>query len=474
MKNHNHIFFLHVLFIWFQTFKYCKLNCLKNAPFLIQGHCAESCSAEDLNNKLCIVENEIIKTQWINKIYLIGGNGFNYINLAESENNDLFVLVSSFPKSNERILFGLTNKGEGYFSSQKIKKLIINDTKTEGKYETDMLMVKLASTSSTKEYLLSFARTPQYTEIYDLESEKIYFGSTSTIFYPIYAIYQLLAAYFKLTTSDYNYYLIGLKSLKYDEVEEGEPIFSLIKYRINSLNSRAYSINLRVDTKIEVKTDTSKYLSCYELPSKMIICFYKNERHKYVITPFTSSLVARTPYTLIENGDKNDEKYFKCVHFTGESGAFLYYDNNDPPQANIVFKKYSSNSLSNSFSPLSFDDYYFYYNSTMSEIIKVKDKKLFFVAISLDKTKLYIVSIINYDQQKLMKRVYEVKSLLYDEYYFYNIMRIMNYKNYLAFGFNGFRKDQSFTALIIFSYPNKNDTNIVLSDYLLNFSIGFL
>ena len=105
----------------------------------------------------------------------------------------------------------------------------------------------------------------------------------------------------------------------------------------------------------------------------------------------------------------------------------------------------------------------------MSDIIKVKDKKIFLVAISLDKIKLYVVSIFNYNKNYLIKRMYEIYGFNYNEYYFYNIMKIIIYNKFLVFGSNGFvRNGTSFSALTIFSYPNNIDTNIELSDYLLN------
>ena len=465
MKKQNQKISLYFLIIFIIIFVYCKFSCDKNKPFRYQGDCVEGCSLENLNNGLCVVENEIIKTQWINNINFIAGNGFNYINLAVSENNNLFALVSAFPQSNDRIVFGITSTGQGYFSSKNIEKFVINDPNKIGKFESEIFFIKLYKLTNTKEYLMSYGRNPQFGEIYDLENKKIYFGNISSMFYDMYAMSQKQGAYFKLTTSDYNYYLIGVLSVKY-RLSVGTPILSLIKFRVEAL--KGTSITIKTPKSKEVKAYASKYVSCYELPSKYIICFYTNENNKYIAQAFTSELEPKTT-NQIGSGDKNVDKFYKCAHFNGDSGAFFYFNNDNPPKPYIVFRSYVPDKISISFSTISFGDHYFFYNYTMSDIIKVKDKKIFLVAISLDKIKLYVVSIFNYNKNYLIKRMYEIYGFIHNEYYFYNIMKIIIYNKFLVFGSNGFvRNGTSFSALTIFSYPNNIDTNIELSDYLLN------
>lgn len=67
-------------------------------------------------NNGCIIENEILKTQWINNIIYLSEEGYPYINLVTSKNDDLIIVISSFPASNIRLFYGLTNEGRGYFT----------------------------------------------------------------------------------------------------------------------------------------------------------------------------------------------------------------------------------------------------------------------------------------------------------------------------------------------------------------------
>ena len=385
--------------------------------------------------------------------------------MAITKNDDLIVLISSYPESKTRIFYGITKEGKGFFNDEKKYIMDITYPTMMGKYESEIFFVKLSDLSSSKEYLLSFGKTPQLAEIYDLNSKKMYSTPISSWFYNLYDVHQIVGAYLKLTTNDYNYYLIGLLSVKYNNYGVGSPILSLIKFRINQLSP---SIQRTYYSK-EIDVYNSKIVSCYEISTYCIICFYKNKNNKYTMRAFASNLDEKQ-YTEIAPADENDNKYFKCVHFYGEIGAFLYYSNDNPPYANIVFKKYtkSTDKISNAFSKLNFSDYLFYYNCTLNDIIKVSDKKIIFAVVSLDKLKLYIIFIYNYNQQQIMRRIYELNSFSYNDLYFYNTIRIQIYNNYLAFGSNGFSsRSDSFSSLIIFSYPNSTDINNEITQYLL-------
>ena len=446
-KSPKFLLFIQNIVFFINLIEYCKSSCPKDSPFLKDEVCLSYCTSEEINNKICIIDNEIMKTQFINKINYLSGNGYNYLNMAVTKNQDLLVLISSYPESNDRILFGLTNEGRGYFNEDKKCSITINDRTVTGKFESEIFVFKLLD--GTKEYLLSFGKTPQYIEFYDIISKKIInYYPINTFFYQLYDVRQLVGAYFKITTNDKNYYLIGLLSTKYNDQGKGTPILSLMKFSIKSISAFNNAITKDLNTKIEVNVYDSRVVSCYELSTFYISCFYKNERNKYTMGVFSSDLKVQASSELA-SADKNDLKFFKCAHFFGDTGAFIYYSNNNPPYATIEFKRYFSKKITDAFSKLSFNNYLFQYNVTNNDIIKIFDKKIFFVAVSLDSTKLYVISIYNYDQQKIMERIYEINSFFFNGYYFYNVIRLQIFVNYLAFGSNGFSNEkESFTALI--------------------------
>ena len=453
------------LILIFQIIKYCKPTCDdKNLPFLNEGACISSCSLEDLRDKICIIDNDIVKTQWINNIIYLSGDELNYINMAVTQKDDLLILMSSYPKSNKRAVFGITKEGIGYFNGNKNYTMEINDTNKRGRFESEIFIIKLSDISSNKEYIMSFGKLSQYAEIYDLESKKIYFKEIETMFYQLYTIEFVIGAYLKLTTTDYNYYLVGLLSTQYGNLG-ARPLLSLIKFKINSLGTTIE----RTYNKTEIYTYKTNIISCYEISSKCIICFYKDINNQYTIGAFSPDLVPKRTEE-IALADDNENKFFKCVHFYDEIGAFIFYSNEDPPFATILFKKYcyGSDSITEQYSRITFNEYFFY-NGTLNDIIKLSDKKIYFVAVSLERTKLYIIYISNYDQNKIIQRIYEINIFIYNGYFFYNIIRLSIFNNYLAFGSNGFLGNKgSVISLIIFSYPNSTDIENELTKYLLN------
>ena len=459
--------FLFKLIIWFNIIKICNL-CETNTPFLKDGVCYGSCTVEEIKEGNCEVENDIIKTQWIDNIVYLTNTCFNYINMVTTKNDDLIILMSQYPASNIRFFYGLNSEGRGYFQQNNIDiynyTMAISSSNTFARYESLSFLVKLKSKSETKEYIMEIGKTPQLMHVYDFEDKKIIIQEISSVFYDLTSVRQIMGAFIPLSATDYNYYLVGLLWIKYTN-SVGSFYLTLLKFKITTLTG---SISLTYDKK-EIESGQSQAVSCYETASYYIICFYKNRNKEYIMAAFTSSLDPKNT-AKIQNGNDNEEIFFKCVHFYDDIGAFAYYSNDNTPYAIIEFKKYCHNSdtISDYYTKFTYRNFSFYYNLLLSDLIKVTDKKIYYVVVSFDKSQLYIISIYNYDQEKLMQRIYKIDSFSYNEYQFYNTIRIELYKNFLVFGHNGSKDYKLFASLNIFSYPNSTDTEIDVYDYLLN------
>ena len=456
------------LLFFFNILKICNL-CETSMPFIKEGVCYEKCTVEEIKLGDCKLENDIIKTQWIDNIIILSNDAFHYINMVTTKNDDLIILISQYPGSNLRLFYGLNSEGRGYFVQNNINiknyTMIISSTTTIERYESVSFLVKLRSKTETKEYIMEIGKTPQLLQVYDFEERKIIVKSIDYVFYELTSVRQLMGAYVPLTASDYNYYLVGLLWIKYSN-SIGYYYISLLKFKITTLTS---DISLTYEKK-EIESGQSQAISCYETSAYDIVCFYKNKNKEYTMAVFTSSLVTKNSTNLQSDND-NEDAFFKCVHFFDDIGAFAYYTNDNSPYAIIEFKKYShdNNYISNYYTKFSFDEYSFYYNLLLSDLIKAEDKKIYYVVTSLDKSQLYIISIYNYDEEKLMQRIYKTNAFSYNEYTFYNTIRLELYNKFLAFGSNVYKGGISFFAsLIIFSYPNSTDTEIDVYNHLLN------
>ena len=57
------------------------------------------------------------------------------------------------------------------------------------------------------------------------------------------------------------------------------------------------------------------------------MCFYQDSSYNYVLIAFTHDL-NYINQEIVLTGVSDEENYFECVHFIGETGAFGYFLSN--------------------------------------------------------------------------------------------------------------------------------------------------
>ena len=467
----NLYYFLIKAFVFIQIIKYCKFSCGENAPFLKGEECISFCTSEEVKNKTCEINYKKLKTQWISNIIYFSDKNWEYINPMTSQNNDLIVLLSTFHESNERLLYGITSEGRGYFNESEIHKMEINDPNVTGRFESEAFMVKLLGSTDNKEYILSFGKAKQFMEIYDIENEKIYFKPIINVFHRLYDVHQVSGAFVKITSNSNNNYLIGLLSNNYT-TSSTTSYLNIFTFNITSLSDE--NITLQYDYK-EKQTYNSKMASCYESVQKSIVCFFKYQHLSTVsYSYFGYNPEKRTDgsQTVLIINNKEEEKFFKCVHYTLEIGAFLYYTNDKEPKAVIALGEFKTTGCTSILTRIEFKSYNFSYNDLLNDIVKISDGKIFFAAVSKDMKSLYIVSIHNTQANSVLyyiKRIYHINGFIYNDYSFNSAIRLSIFNNYLAFCSNGVTSNEkNFSSLIMFSYPNSTDLNQEITHLLLN------
>jgi len=466
-------YFLFKAIILLQVIKFSKLSCDENHPFLKGKECVDSCTSEEIKNNLCEISIEKLKTQWINNIiyFKYSGQYWGYLNSMTTQFDDLIILLSTFPASNKRLLYGITKDGRGYFNESKIHMMDINDPNVLGRFESQAFMMKLKE-NNNKEYILSFGKATQFMEIYDIESNKIYFKPIRTSFLELYDVHQISGAYVKITSNSYNSYLIGLLAKDFTG-STPTSFLILLTFQITSLSEE--NINLEYDNK-QIPTYSSNMLSCYETVQLSVVCFYKYHRtlHAYyafyAFNPISGKESTQDVYTIRNNED--EEKFFKCVHYISEIGAFLYYTHDTQPIATISFYEFKSGGCTPKQNKIEFNSYNFNDYYLLNDIVKLSDGKICFAAVSNDKKSLYIVSIYNADNtdaDDFIKRIYHINSFTFNDYNFNDTIRLTFFNKYLAFSSNGLTNTNvTFSSLIIFSYPNSTDLSKEITHLLLN------
>ena len=453
-------------------------QCSKDKPFFKEKSCQSTCTSEELKSEKCIISNGIIKVQWLNNIIYFGEMSYNYINIETSENDDLLAEVSYYPKTNNRYFYGLTKEGKGFFKRNNevtaFYKIELKDPNNKGRFESEIFSFKLDSSKDDKIYLLSLSKGDQYVEIYDFYNDNSYFVTNDIPFERLYNIHQLVSPHFKLRNKNNNNYFLGLLTTEYKEGEENtkdSDYFYLRKVKFNSLDiNNTFPV---IYNKTRVKCSTSLIVSCFETILEYIVCFYKSINNDYTIIVFNVNLEEKANLTLSNNS--NDFIFFKCIHFYDEIGVFAYHLNDETKSViNFLFKKYDNynNSIvdfDSSVKNILIEGYSFYKNLTFNDMVKIIDKKFYYVVISNNRKILYIFAIYNYYGNQFSQRIYKINTYDLNNYIFLNSIRITIYKNFLSLysNFNIGENGSIFSSIMILSYPNSTNINVNLINYLL-------
>ena len=443
----------------------------RDYPYLFNGECIQSCEEEKINSNLCILDNEIIKAQYLNNIISFKEEKVLYLNFEVSENNNLYFFLSEYPKTNVRIIYMLNNEGYGLLNkNDPIYNITIDETNTSpvGRFEADIFTFHLLSdTDNNREYLISITKASQYMEIYDFNLNNVYYKVTKE-FFGLSSITTIVGTHIKLMNKNNNY-LIGLLSSEGGSVfGGGTPYFFLEKGNFSTLD---ISNSNDVFDSQKVKSTESKIISCYETLSNFIVCFYKNPQYKYTMIVYDYNLIEKLNTTIAE-GNNNNDIFFKCIHFFENTGVFGYFSNDENPIIIFQFKKYINNNEQNSIidnyetiAQLPINNIIFNHQYvTSSEMIKIEDKKFYYLSLSLNQDILYITSIHNFYEENFSIRTYSINIQNLYNYTVFNVIKASLYKDFLVFGSkNANNKD---IYLIFFSYPNTTETNLDIIDYL--------
>ena len=288
------------------------------------------CTQEEFNNNTCIVANDIIKEQWLNNIIVFTAAGSYYVSLATTGDGDLICISNAYEKT-KKYFYGLKSNGRPYFKENNIETSFNEiDTGTQ-RNEGNIYALKL--NGGDKEYVVAFGANEAYFELYDFDdNNKVYKEVGTTFFQTGYNTFKY-GSIFKLT-NDINYYIISfIAQIPIYQTKS----FYLIRYLFNNLD---IAYNKPTTLVKNIDAGNSLYSSCFESENKYIFCFFLDSSNKYAIKVYDYNLqilaessITSTYYT--------DTTFYKCVHFVGDSGAFLYYDTDK--NIAIQFKSYIYN-----------------------------------------------------------------------------------------------------------------------------------
>ena len=476
------------IFFLFQIIKTLEPSCNITHPILKNGKCDSIyCTPNEFNSSECIINNQIIKNQWLTNLIPISDLNFRYIDPALSKNNDLIIQTTKSTGSKERKFFGIKKNGRYYFKDirgEKYPYFSINVTNGDNNqlymFENAGSIIQLENDDN--DYFLSIGihNSSSYTELIDFKNKTISRILTSTFYYV--SIISKIGSIFELENGLSNndnkrYYALSFLT------KEGNTYYFMLKYYYFNSNNIVNGY-IRVKQKYKTCTYNKKMSSCFQAhPSNYIFCFFVDSNFKYMLHIYEPTNEMNKKFEKdIDSGEfaeENERLFLKTIHLKGNVGIFIYYKSISYTYPFIKIKEWDGNNNLNdfkSFGLISPNKYIFNPNLLLNDIIKLKNSQYCFSSTSPDKEILYIVILYFYnDYNKLVIRYYTIQLYkLYNKKFLYEL-KLINFQNYLSLTSSlcsnsqcSSNNDDHYSYLIIFSYPNSTDIDFDLINYLKN------
>ena len=295
-------------------------NPIKNGTQCLSIYCSES----QFESGECIKANNIIKTQWLNNIILVGERDFRYINFETSENGTIFLYTTPIPFSRKRIIFGINSNGEPVFKDSNNNNIYIYQKNISEnyfeQYESISGIIKIDGDNEEKEYFISIGKNGFATEIFDLDDYKNEIKIISYIEIVKYFTEIFLGNIVNLKENNKHYYIIGLIMYVSDVFQ----YFYLSKFNLyfDSNRTNIYINNTHIS---EIFTTVNSGISnCYLSDEKTIICIYISTNYYFNIIFFDTNLEFKGITNLLVEYNSN-YPFFKFFHFKDDLDILFHY-----------------------------------------------------------------------------------------------------------------------------------------------------
>ena len=302
-------------------------ECSRESPIRYNNdYCVDQCDDYQYKSMECILDNQIIKAQYLNDIIFVGEKDYRYLNFLNLSNGDMIFQTTAYPEKYKRIYYALKNNGRGYFieeNSNEETPFYSFNCSYLYKFESENIIFVY----NQKEYFLSMGRLYSDTEIFDFEHKSI-IAQNETELLLNFRNYNLRANLIKLNTN--SFILSGI------EINNDQYYQKIIKFDLNlQLIDSGNLFYSNIICEIKRKTcDNSQSASCFMTENNIIICFYCFEKDTssdelyFLITAYSDNLSILAELEINDSGIKNDS-YFYSISFKEEAGIFIYYNSNE-------------------------------------------------------------------------------------------------------------------------------------------------
>ena len=428
--------------------------CPREKPILKEGKCvSEYCSYEQYENKECIINNPIIKDQWIYEYpYFSNLVQPYYSTLAQNSNDDLVLESNIGSPNSSRNFYALNEDSKGYFDGTPEKVIHSNSDLFSTNGNGALLNI-----NGNKNFMkLSNYET---LEMFDFDEDKFTLTKLEEkLGYKVESSKNSLLLTNEENTFIYAYITVGNH---------------LIMTKFKIVSNDADNCMQIIKTSLEDFVTTSKSSRrCLITENQYIECLDIDENKNYVIRLYNSDLDFLRQYKLDEINSSLEslyDIYHEAIWLGNNISVFAYYNDisNNKAKTNIILKQLKENNDDNielnDFLSLLEINLYNEINYLISEIenslAKINEELLVLASLTKNENKHLLLALMEiYNNYKNIKVKYfdiPLKDLYNIDYY--GNLKSFGYKNTFGVQFDHKKENEYRSGFIIFSFGNSND-----------------
>ena len=454
-------------------------ECPRNKPILVRNDfCfAGYCLPQEYIEKICLVSNSIIKTQWMNNIQRFGED-FIFISLDYGENGDLFLFAQKREnKLYENAIFGFNKYGGPLFYNPENDDEYYSYKKMQFPKDIYIEKIKFIKNSeNNRTFLLS---TPVKDEMYEIDYNE---GNTYIHNFDDFSYSSDNILSLRNYPGEYISYFIFCQN-SYD-LKQCYPYFRRFKFESNNI------IDIIREVKVDININSDTNFICLENVYNFLECIY-SKINKHLLGLFDINTFEELD-TFDVDLDFEIEAFFDSMISLNDN-AFIIAFSTENNIVRVIIKNilFDFNNAAPMFSnyiegidyiDINEDDY-FKYNSSLSDrnsLSRINDEKFALLINSFNDLNdgvyenpnivIYIFNIFNKRQNINMRR-YSINFKLYNTF---NCGKILGYNLGQFFGIfielsSTEHKEKANSAFMTFGYVNTTNTSYIFDN---NFIVG--
>ena len=199
------------LYIYFPS---SFFECIREKPILIENECElKYCQKEEFSSGICTINNNIIKTQWLNNIVVFNWDKLRYGSFALNSKGDLIYECSVEEKKGIRKFYWL-KKMDIFALKMKMENIYLQKNNCEKwKWLSYKIWIKkialFFAKNANSENIISISLYLRMFEYYDLENNSV--SLITTYDFTNYNIYSKISELIELKNNEYLNIFIGVK-----------------------------------------------------------------------------------------------------------------------------------------------------------------------------------------------------------------------------------------------------------------------